>query len=86
MWISSFNHQKHIYDGSDLMIIIVMIMLSLITIETLMITPRDYDDYQHIQELSCLSDNLLMKTITMMMFMMMIMMIVMDDDGDDSDV
>jgi len=64
-------------------------MLSLITIETMMITPRDYDDYQHIQELSCLSNNLLMKTITMMMFMMMIMMImmiVMDDDDDDSDV
>jgi len=78
MLISSFNHQKHIYDGSDLMILIVMIMLSLLTIET--------TNYPHIQELSCLSDNLLMKTITMMMFMMMIMMIVMDDDDDDSDV
>jgi uncharacterized membrane protein YhdT len=55
-------------------------MLSLLTIET--------TNYPHIQELSCLSDNLLMKTMIMFMMMMMMitMMIVMYDDDYDSDV
>jgi hypothetical protein len=65
-----------------------MIILPLLTKET-----RDYKDttYPHIRELSCLLDNLHIKTMIMMMLMMIIIimmiviMIVMDDD-DDSDV